>query len=119
METLGNTLRNGRKTMGLTLRQVEESTKISNAYLSQLENDKIKSPSANILYKLSSLYKIPLNELLANAGIIEPKPKLESESSDHEDFISDIASSSEGMSTEERKEVLDYLKYIKSKNKSS
>ncbi len=117
METLGNTLKNGRKAIGLTLRQVEESTEISNAYLSQLENDKIKSPSANILYKLSSLYRIPLNELLATAGIIEKKK--ESEVKEHDDFLESVAFSSEDMTSEERKEVLNYLKFVKSKNNRS
>jgi transcriptional regulator with XRE-family HTH domain len=112
METLGSTLKNARKAIGFTLRQVEESTGISNAYLSQLENDKIKSPSANILYKLSSLYKIPLNDLLGNAGIIEKEKK--SESSDHDEFMSSIAFSSEDLTPDERKEVLKYLKFINS-----
>lgn len=46
-----------RKNKGLTLRQVEESTGISNAYLSQLENGKIKSPSYNTIRKLVSFYR--------------------------------------------------------------
>ncbi len=52
-KSLGEKLRDARETQALTLRQVEEITGISNAYLSQLENNKIKKPSANILYKLS------------------------------------------------------------------
>ena len=60
MSSLGITLKDARKNVGLTLRQVEEMTDISNAYLSQLENDKIKNPSVNILSKLSSLYKVSL-----------------------------------------------------------
>lgn len=114
MESLGNILKNARKTNGFTLRQVEESTEISNAYLSQLENDKIKSPSANILYKLSALYKIPLNQLLGNAGIIEKKEKKINEN--HQEFVENVAFSSEDMTPDERKEVLDFLKYVRSKN---
>lgn len=45
-----------RKKMGLTLRQVEEKTGISNAYLSQLENGKIKKPSFKIVSKLFELF---------------------------------------------------------------
>ncbi len=41
---------------GLTLRQVEEKTGISNAYLSQLENGKMKNPSHTIVIKLQSFY---------------------------------------------------------------
>lgn len=47
----------------LTLRQVEEKTGISNAYLSQLENGKIKDPGYSTVKKLVELYGIEgLNE---------------------------------------------------------
>lgn len=68
---LGLLLKSRRELQGLTLRQVEESVGISNAYLSQLENGKIKKPSANVLYKLSVLYCVPLDELLIASGIID------------------------------------------------
>lgn len=42
--------------LGMTLRQVEELTGISNAYLSQLENGKIKKPSFDVVEKLNKLY---------------------------------------------------------------
>ena len=74
MSSLGITLKDARKNVGLTLRQVEEMTKISNPYLSQLENDKIKNPSVNILSKLSSLYKVSL--ILSN-----PYPHIKSNNS--------------------------------------
>ena len=41
---------------GLTLREVEEITGISNAYLSQLENGKIKKPSYDTVQKLNTVY---------------------------------------------------------------
>ena len=65
MKSLGKTLKEKRESIGFTLREVEDTTGVSNAYLSQLENDKIKKPSANILYKLSNLYKLQLNELIS------------------------------------------------------
>lgn len=45
-----------REEKGLTLRQVEEATGISNAYLSQLETGKIKKPSFDVVYKLHNFY---------------------------------------------------------------
>lgn len=42
--------------VNMTLRQVEQKTGFSNAYLSQLENGKIKSPSFNVVKSLSDLY---------------------------------------------------------------
>lgn len=47
-----------RKQKNLTLRQVEDLTGISNAYLSQLENGKIKNPSYNVVVKLNALYTV-------------------------------------------------------------
>lgn len=41
---------------GMTLREVETATGISNAYLSQLENGKIKRPSFDVVEKLHNLY---------------------------------------------------------------
>jgi len=45
-----------RTTNGLTLREVEQKTGISNAYLSQLETNKIKNPSYNKVKALCELY---------------------------------------------------------------
>jgi len=48
---------------------VEEATnkEVSNAYLSQLENDKITKPSPNILHALASVYKTSYEDLMARA----------------------------------------------------
>lgn len=43
-----------------TLRQVQDITGISNAYLSQLETGKIKNPSYSVIQKLLNLYN-PIN----------------------------------------------------------
>lgn len=113
MATLGITIKEARKRNGFTLKQVEDALGISNAYLSQLENEKIKSPSANILYKLSTLYRVPLKELLGSAGLIDKK--VEDDSTEHSDFVERIAFSSENMTQAERVEVLKYLEYLQSK----
>lgn len=48
---------------GFTLRQVEELTGISNSYLSQLENGKVKKPSYEFVTRLISLYNTtPMEE---------------------------------------------------------
>lgn len=53
-----------RKLKGLSLRDVEEKTGISNAYLSQLETGKIKEPSFSIVIKLCKFYNITIDDLL-------------------------------------------------------
>lgn len=110
-KSLGKTLKDSRELMMLTLRQVEDATQISNAYLSQLENDKIKKPSANVLYKLASLYNVSLDTLLYAAGIIQTEPETKSK------LLNTVALSSEKLSSEEETALLDYLKYFRYKNK--
>jgi len=115
-KSLGLTLRESRDLIPMTLRQVEEATGISNAYLSQLENDKIKRPSASVLYKLASLYKIELNTLLRAAGIIEKAPKTEliEGESDQAEWEKRIAFYTGELSEEQKAKVLEYIKFIKS-----
>lgn len=107
MKSLGKTLKESRELLTLTLRQVEEATGISNAYLSQLENDKIKKPSANVLYKLASLYKVQLDSLLYAAGIIETSEPQKSK------LLNTVALSAEKLNSEEEQALLDYLKYLR------
>lgn len=68
--SLGDHLTRLRTASGLSLRQVEDATskEVSNAYLSQLENDKILKPSPNILHALAGVYKTPYEDLMARAG---------------------------------------------------
>lgn len=65
-----------RKAAQLTLRQVEEATgkEVSNAYLSQLENDKIAKPSPSILKALADVYKTPYTRLMEEAGYLSAGP---------------------------------------------
>lgn len=116
--SLGKKLREERERLPMTLRQVEEATGISNAYLSQLENDKIQKPSANILYKLSTLYGVNLNLLLAAAGIIETSngaPEITEENK----ILSNIAFYAENLNNEEKNQVLDYIKFLRHKKKEN
>lgn len=113
METLGKTLKSTRENVSQTLRDVEIATGISNAYLSQLENDKIKKPSASILYKLADAYKIDLNVLLQAAGIIEKKNI--HESSQESFFEKQIQFYKDKLTDEEAREVLDFIKFLRYK----
>jgi Helix-turn-helix domain len=44
---------------GLTLRQLEARSGVSNAYLSQLEGGRVKEPSPHMLYRLALVYAAP------------------------------------------------------------
>lgn len=108
MKSLGQTLKEARELNCLTQRQVEEAIGISNAYLSLLENDKIKKPSANVLYKLSSIYKIDLDTLLIAAGIIETT------ATPQDTLLNQLAFSSEILSPEEHEALMQYLRFLRS-----
>lgn len=110
MESLGQTLKKIRESVSLTLRQVEETIGISNAYLSQLENNKIKKPSANVLYKLANLYKVDLNLLLSAAGIIEESFETD-DSQNNSKWMNKMAFYFDKLSDEEKQEIISYAKF--------
>lgn len=68
--TLSSLLRTLRDAKGASLRDVERETKVSNAYLSQLENGTASRPSADKLYSLAEYYGVPYERLLRAAGYI-------------------------------------------------
>ena len=113
--TLGQYLESIRKDRGLTLRQVEEATnkEISNAYLSQIEQDKILKPSPNVLHALSEIYGIDYAKLMELAGFITPT-KARSENQRH----GRVATFAEhNLTPAEEAELLEYLKFIRGKKR--
>ena len=111
-ETLGEYLKRTRKERGCTLRTVEEKIGISNAYLSQVENGKISSPSPTILRKLADLYKISYSRLLDLAG--HPTEI----SSDNRLFFR-TSKNLEEITPEEEKELLAYLRFLRMKRQET
>jgi transcriptional regulator with XRE-family HTH domain len=71
--TLGTYLRIAREEAGLTLRQVEARTDISNGYLSLLEHDRVKEPSPRVLWALAECYAADYAELMRRAGYHLPE----------------------------------------------
>ena len=71
--SLGQYLKMAREYRKFSLRDVENATAISNAYLSQLEGNKIKQPSPKVLHKLSELYNISYAEIMKLAGYPIPE----------------------------------------------
>ena len=108
-ETLGNYLKRVRKQRSLTLREVEGNTAISNAYLSQLENDKIASPSPTILHKLAECYGVSYERLMKLTGypVNEEGQKPVFRSSD--DF--------DNLTAEEKEKVVEYMQFLKSRRR--
>lgn len=113
--TLGEYLASIRSDRGMTLRQVEEATKkeVSNAYLSQIEKDKIQKPSPNVLYALSEIYGISYPHLMEMAGYIaHSRPE-----SERHGRVATFAE--HNLTPAEEVELIAYLKFIRRRKRAS
>jgi transcriptional regulator with XRE-family HTH domain len=68
MATLAQYLAELRRGKGLTFRDLEQKTGISNGYLNLLEHGRVKRPSPEVLFKLANYYGIAFSSLMAVAG---------------------------------------------------
>jgi HTH-type transcriptional regulator, competence development regulator len=113
--TLGQYLASIRTDRNMTLRQVEEATnkQVSNAYLSQIENDKIQKPSPNILHALAELYGIGFEKLMDMAGYLtnsttRPEGQRHGRAATFAEH---------NLSADEEAQLLDYLQFIRSRKR--
>ena len=114
--TLGQYLASIRVDRKMTLREVEEATnkQVSNAYLSQIENDKIRKPSPNILHSLAEIYAISFENLMDKAGYLMPSAKRADD-----DRHGRVATFSEyNLTPDEESELLQYLQFIRSRRRT-
>lgn len=111
---LGAVLRDLRTAKGLSLREVEEATEkaVSNAYLSQLENGKIRKPSPNVLHSLAQIYAVSYEVLMEKAGyLLPPEGK-----TGRQRRLAVFAI--EDLTAEEEEELLKYLAFLRSRSAS-
>jgi transcriptional regulator with XRE-family HTH domain len=111
---LGAVLADLRTAKGLSLRKVEEATDkaVSNAYLSQLENGKIKKPSPNVLHSLAEVYVVPYEALMEKAGYLLPSEDGGGRRKRLAAFAID------DLTAEEEEEMLKYLAFLRSRSPS-
>lgn len=109
-----NSLRDGMK---MSQRAVEQASgnEISNAYLSQLENGKIAKPSPHIIHTLAEIYNADYAKLMERAGYISPSSERRSDAKHGRAATFSI----DHLTTEEEKELLEYLAFIRNKRKDS
>ena len=112
---LGPYLRSLREARGLTLREVEEASGVSNAYLSQLETGKIAKPSPHILHKLASVYGVPYEVLMEKAGYISRPMRPGSEDEPVAPGSRIPAAALKDLTPEEEDAVLRYLDFLRFK----
>jgi HTH-type transcriptional regulator, competence development regulator len=111
---LGDELKLLRREKGATLREVEEATDISNAYLSQLENGKAEQPSPRVLHKLSEYYRVPYNRLMEIAGYLQPSATMQ------QNRIGSIQAAlmSSDLSEDEERTVSQFIQFLRSQRSS-
>ena len=107
LEQFGEYLKAARLRKGLTLRAVESKIDISNAYLSQLEQGKIKQPSPVVLHNLCELYEVSYREVMRLVGY--PLPGNQDHSS------STLAARMGHVTADEEDELVDYLHFLRSR----
>jgi transcriptional regulator with XRE-family HTH domain len=114
--SLGDELRRIRVAKGLTLREVERRTGVSNAYLSQLETGKIERPAPSFLHRLAGVYDVPYELLMERAGYIkrQEKPEVQKRS------LSGAALASiEDLTPDEEAALMEYLAFLRSRSRRS
>ncbi len=72
-EAFGAFLRSQRRLAKLSLRDMAERTKVSNAYLSQLERG-LHAPSVRVLRSIGKALDLSAEAMLAQAGLMEDEP---------------------------------------------
>ena len=111
---LGTLLADLRMAKGHSLREVEEATgkAVSNAYLSQLENGKIRKPSPNVLHSLAEVYVVPYETLMERAGYLLPSEDGGGRRRRLAAFAID------DLTAEEEEELLKYLAFLRFRGSS-
>src|SRR4051794_28702295 len=71
LQALGALLRAQRRAADLSLRELAERTKVSNAYLSQIERG-LHEPSISVLDAIAAALDVSLEALLAQSGLLVP-----------------------------------------------
>ena len=109
-QSLGEFLRMIRLSIPFTLREAEEASGVSNAYLSQLEGGKIAKPSPPFLHKLATAYQINYEALMEKAGYVgkNATPRLTGRLATF---------SKQKLTPEEEQELLKFLGYMRSQRK--
>ena len=103
----------------MTLREVEEAAngEVSNAYLSQLENNRITRPSPNILHALARVLSVPYETLMEKAGYFPSRTAgvdvLRSAGPSKKANPSVFAD--ESLTTEEEEALVEYLAFLRSR----
>jgi transcriptional regulator with XRE-family HTH domain len=110
--SVGTVLRRARELRGLAAMETARRAGISSAYLSKLENDSVKRPSPDVLYRLGEVLGVPYAELMALVG--HPLPAVDA--SHDRDRLGDALLAD--LTDEERDELIEYLAWYRARKRS-
>ena len=116
-KTLGKYLSSLRGMKKMTLREVEEATdkEVSNAYLSQLENDKITKPAPSVLHALAAVYGQPYEKLMEKAGYL-PASSSSSPLRSGKRRGRAATFANENLTDEEEEKLIEYLAFLRTRS---
>ena len=97
---------------GVTLREIEDATKLSNSYLSQLENEKVKTPSPHVLYKLAKFYEVPYERLMELTGYVWSNSSSQIKRGRDLGALEALLMSAR-LSEEEEEKIIEFIKFIR------
>jgi transcriptional regulator with XRE-family HTH domain len=112
--TFGYELKDLRVKVNLSQRDVEGASGISSAYLSQLENNKVKKPSPFILHKLATLYGVDYELIMRYAGYIRSK----TEPNAPKTLVGAALLVDGELSPEEERDLASYLQHLRARRKA-
>jgi transcriptional regulator with XRE-family HTH domain len=109
---IGAYLKSLRDIKGISLREVERKTGVSNAVLSQIESGQVKRPSPGTLFKLAEIYSVPYEDLMQRVGYPVPARQV-GEPQSAQSVFNRLGT----ISQDEDQQLLDYLAFLRSRNK--
>lgn len=103
LEAFGAFLRSQRRLANLSLRELAERTKVSNAYLSQIERG-MHAPSVRVLRSIAQALDLSAAAMLASAGLLGDEPHRDSSTT--EPPATEAAIRADRMLNDDQKEAL-------------
>lgn len=67
-ETFGQTLRELRRSKGMSQRSLAEKVGVDFSYISKIENNRLPPPAADTIVKICEVLSVPSEELLSSTG---------------------------------------------------
>src|ERR1700743_1653114 len=116
--SLSTLLKSIRKVNGASLREGEEETGISNAYLSQLERGDALKPSPDKLHALAEFYGVPYTDLMRGAGYLQAGSSQQgTEAANARTSAIQAALMSANLTPDEEDAVVKYIEFLRFQHK--